>query len=118
MGANETVVLRDEQQEPTFAYLVVKNGFRSGHIFQLKVDSTTVGRDAENDIVLDDQAISRRHLKIRSESASDSDAEVFVLYDLATANGTQINGEEVLKQPLVDGDEIAIGETELVFKQV
>ena len=35
-----------------------------------------------------------------------------------SVNGTRVNGEEVLKQPLYDEDRIDIGRTTLVFKQI
>jgi pSer/pThr/pTyr-binding forkhead associated (FHA) protein len=73
---------------------------------------TTVGRTGDNDIVLDDTAVSRRHAKIRLENRT------FTIYDLGATNPTEVNGQEIGKHQLVDGDRIQIGDTKLVFKQV
>jgi pSer/pThr/pTyr-binding forkhead associated (FHA) protein len=42
----------------------------------------------------------------------------FVLYDLASTNGSYVNGALVHMAVLRDNDRIRIGETELVFKKV
>lgn len=112
----ETQILKPETK-PTFAYLIVRNGLRAGHVFSLRPDATTVGRDSDNHIIVDDTAVSRRQLKIRCETSEDGGLD-FMLYDLATANGTKVNGTEVLKHRLADGDEVEIGQTVLVFKRV
>jgi pSer/pThr/pTyr-binding forkhead associated (FHA) protein len=92
-------------------------GIHAGKIFRLHSDVTLIGRDPSCDIVLDDQAISRQHVKIRSDEG-DEDEQVFVLHDLATENGTFVNDEEVLKHELSDGDHVRMGRTQMVFKQV
>lgn len=113
----KTQVIGGAKANPTFAYLIVRTGMRAGHVFQLRPDVTTIGREAENHIFLDDPAVSRNHLKVRAE-AGESAAPVFMLYDLATENGTKVNGEPIMRHPLTDGDEISVGQTTLVFKQI
>lgn len=102
---------------PTFAWLVMLEGLRPGKIYHLNPDSTTIGRDIDCDIIIDDSAVSRQHVKIRLIKNDDNQKE-FVLHDLATPNGTKLNGQEVVKEPLQDGDRIEIGRTVLVFKRV
>lgn len=102
---------------PSFAWLVIRKGPRAGHIFRLNTEVTTIGRDPQCDIILDDEAISRQHAKVRVEKNQDGEPQFFI-YDLATSNGTKVNGQAILKQPLSDGDSVEIGRTELVFKQV
>jgi len=121
--AKKTEVLRP-QTPPTFAWLVVTTGAHAGYVFQLNPEVTTIGRDsALCDFVVDDDYVGGQHLKIRSEKpeAEESDEareKHFVLYDLATTNGTKVSGEQVLRQPLADGDQIEIGHTVLVFKEL
>lgn len=75
--------------------------------------TTTVGRDPDYcDVVLDDDAVSRRHARVRLEDGA------FILYDLGATNPTEVNGQEIGRHELVDGDRIKIGETALVFKQI
>ena len=42
----------------------------------------------------------------------------FLLADLASRNGTWVNGEQVYRHVLQDRDRITVGETDLVFMQV
>lgn len=112
---DKTVLLVQPRQAS--AFLVVKMGPRPGHVYPLQPEVTTIGRDFQNDIIIEDSAISRQHAKIRLESDQPG-KERFFLYDLATPNGTLVNGVKILKQALEDGDEIEIGRTTLVFKQV
>lgn len=102
---------------PTFAWLVIREGPRAGKIYHLNPDDTTLGRDVSSDIIIDDSAVSRQHAKIRLVKNEQGQTE-FVLHDLATANGTKLNGAEILKETLTDGDRIEIGRTVLVFKKV
>ena len=63
----------------------------------------TVGRDPGNDIVLRDPKASRHHAEIVFERG------FFVMHDLASANGTFVNGKRVRIAPLTDGTTIRIG---------
>lgn len=69
-----------------------------------------VGRDSSCDIRLNDSEASRIH----AELAPDPQAGL-LLTDLASSNGTRVNGYSVVKQSLVSGDRIEIGSTLLVY---
>lgn len=71
----------------------------------------TIGRDPDNDLVLDDRRVSRRHAEIRLRLGR------YTLYDLQSTNGTFVNGRRVAEIALSDGDRIAIGGTEVVVAQ-
>lgn len=115
-SADETVILGGPP--PSFAWLVVKSGPRAGVLFRLNPKGSNIGRDSTlNDFILDDSALSRQHARLRVEKNDEGEEQHFI-YDLATANGTFVNGEQIVKQGLVDGDEILIGQTTLVFKQL
>lgn len=62
-----------------------------------------IGRDPHNDIVLRDAKVSRAHAEIVFERG------FFVLHDLASANGTYVNGTKVRVAPLTDGAQIKLG---------
>jgi pSer/pThr/pTyr-binding forkhead associated (FHA) protein len=90
----------------------VRGGARAGKEFRLQ-EVTNVGRDAtQNDIAIDDTAISRQHARVKLEDGK------FVLYDLASANGTSVNGQKILKHELANGDQVTMGETQFTFMQV
>lgn len=112
---DETVLLMQPQR--ALAFLVVKTGPRPGHVYPLQPEVTTIGRDFQNDIIIEDSVISHQHAKIRLEGDQPG-RERFFIYDLATPNGTLVNGKKILKQALEDGDEIEMGRTALIFKQV
>lgn len=94
------------------AYLIVHTGQRKGKDFRLR-EITTIGRNAQAcDIVLDDPASSGQHARVKREHGQ------YVLYDLASTNGTQVNHAPITRHPLADGDRIQIGRIELVFMQI
>ena len=70
-----------------------------------------IGRSEDNDLVLEDELISRLHAKIRPQH------EGYVLYDLHSYNGTKIKGKKILKHILKNNDEINIGKQIMNFKQ-
>lgn len=115
MGTGQpTVVLG--QPPPALAWLAVISGIRAGRLFPLDPRGTVVGRDAQNDIILDDSAVSRQHAKLRREPGARKNTEQFYIYDLGSSNGTFVNDKKVVRKALDDGDRIRIGETLLVFK--
>ena len=69
----------------------------------------TIGREEGNPIQLNDERISRFHLKIQE------DQDKVVLTDLQSTNGTKVNGESVQIWVLRPGDVIAVGQTLLAF---
>lgn len=110
VGPAKTEILH--RPPPQMAWLVIRSGPRAGKEFRL-AEVTNLGRDAtQNDIAIDDSAISRQHARIKLEDGK------FVLYDLASANGTTVNGQKILKHELVNGDQVTIGETQFAFMQV
>ena len=58
----------------------------------------TIGRDASNDIVLPDPAVSLVHSEIYTERGH------FFVKDLGSTNGTRVNNERVIGSILRDGD--------------
>ncbi|MCE9531800.1 MAG: FHA domain-containing protein [Planctomycetes bacterium] len=82
-----------------------------GKQFGLKVGLNSIGRLPDNDIVLDDATVSRRHCAIVVHS--DLSVE---LHDVASKNGTTINGKQLNGSvKLKDGDVIVLCEHKVVF---
>jgi len=69
----------------------------------LDKDTITIGRKTENEIVIDNQAVSSRHAQIKKEGDS-----VFI-EDANSLNGTYVNGQKIQKCELYNGDVILIG---------
>lgn len=116
--AGSTRILQAVKTPMPLAYLVVRTGVHQGKTFQLG-ENTSIGRKADqNDIVLDDDAVSKQHARVRFEGGK------FVLYDLASANGTFVQDpkteewKKIQHRQLIEGVTIKLGETVLAFMQV
>jgi FHA domain len=71
---------------------------------------TTVGRTPENDIQIDESAVSRNHAVLLA------DDNQCVIEDLNSTNGVKVNGRRVDRKLLHDGDTIIIGTAELTYQ--
>jgi len=91
------------------ALLLVKRGPNAGSTFLLEGDETTMGRDTDSAVFLDDVTVSRKHAVVERH-----DDEWFVV-DRGSLNGTYVNGEQVDRTKLTTGDEVQIGKFKLVF---
>jgi pSer/pThr/pTyr-binding forkhead associated (FHA) protein len=114
-GSNPTMILNSKKSSGLLAWLILVKGdpVRVGTTFRLSEDITSIGRDAENDIVLNDEAASNFHAKVRIEDNK------FMLYDLVTTNGTFVNDKELRNSmELKENDKVRIGETVLVLKKI
>ncbi|HEY7113860.1 MAG TPA: adenylate/guanylate cyclase domain-containing protein [Thermoanaerobaculia bacterium] len=80
--------------------------------FNLTSDQATIGRATDNDIVLNDFSVSRRHAYIRKENG------VWMLRDNHSTNGVRVKDRPVPEWAVSDGDEIVIGTFRLVFREV
>jgi Nif-specific regulatory protein len=92
------------------ARLEVVAGPLEGRTFPLAEDEVSIGREPCNQISLLDSLVSRRHCVIRRKG------EEFQLEDLDSRNNTFVNNVPVKERLLVDGDQIRIGKSILVFQ--
>src|SRR5262245_60372501 len=69
----------------------------------IETEGLSIGRAIQNDLVLNNRAVSRTHAGIKQLGAD------FWIYNLSTSNGTLLNGELVEQTPIQDGDHIQIG---------
>ena len=72
--------------------------------------SLTIGRKKNNDVIIDNLAVSGHHAKV------DSVGDSFVLIDLQSKNGSFVNEEQVSSHWLKPGDTVNIGKHSLVFE--
>lgn len=104
-------MVRDKEPKRVPAILHVSEGPDSGRLFTLVGDQVTIGRNAENTIVLNDTAISGVHTKITRDEHGR-----FTVQDQASTNGTFLNGKEQRTSDLRHGDELRIGSTAMIFE--
>jgi pSer/pThr/pTyr-binding forkhead associated (FHA) protein len=76
------------------------------------VGQVDLGRSLDNDIVVNDTYVSRKHARITLEGSD------FAIEDLGTTNGTYVNGTNIKgkgKVILKEGDEVKLGQTKFKF---
>jgi pSer/pThr/pTyr-binding forkhead associated (FHA) protein len=80
-------------------------------VYPLKVGLNTVGRAPDNDVVIQDAYVSRRHCAILVHSNLRAE-----LHDVASKNGTFLNGRKLAgPTQLHTGDEIRMCDRQVVF---
>ncbi len=80
-----------------------------GRVFQDLPTPLTIGREEGNSVQLNDERISRFHLKIQEDNGK------VVLTDLESTNGTKVNGENVHLWLLRAGDVVVLGRSVLLY---
>ena len=69
----------------------------------------TIGRLAENDVVLDSAVVSRKHAQIRWRYGR------FILYDVGSRLGTQVNEQAITECALRPGDVLLVGNIPIIY---
>lgn len=78
--------------------------------FELKLGTSTVGRDEKADVAIDDRGLSRFHFEIAWNG------EVAAVRDLQSTNGTFLDGVRVSELVLRSGSKISAGRSEFEFQ--
>ena len=89
--------------------LRILDGADQGRVFDDLDPPITIGREEGNSIQLNDERVSRFHVKIQE------DADKLILTDLESTNGTKVNGDEIRLRILRYGDLISLGRTLMLF---
>lgn len=90
--------------------LIVTDSTGATREYPLDKERVAIGRHDDNDIVLPDKAVSGHHAVVIT-ILKDS-----FLEDLDSTNGTQVNGKQIAKHPLAQGDLITIGRNALKYE--
>ena len=88
--------------------LRVLDGADRGRVYEGLSTPVTIGREEGNSVQLNDERVSRFHLKIQE------DQDKLVLTDLESTNGTKVNGEDVQLRILRPGDMVMVGRSVLL----
>jgi pSer/pThr/pTyr-binding forkhead associated (FHA) protein len=89
--------------------LRVLDGADRGRVYENLEPPVTIGREEGNTIQLNDERVSRFHVKIQD------DHDRLVLTDLESTNGTKVNGESIQLRILRVGDTVSVGRSVLLF---
>ncbi len=90
----------------------VLEGLERGRIFSRLATPITIGREDDNDIQLNDDRVSRFHVKLQDDGGK------VILTDLDSTNGTRVNGHPVQVKVLQVGDLLVIGRCVLLFGEL
>src|SRR5690349_9930260 len=88
--------------------IVVSGPLRNSEVVLTESESL-IGREPGASICLNSRSVSRRHCIIRRHGDS------YVLEDLGSHNGTLVNDRPITRHTLQHGDQIAIGDSALLF---
>lgn len=81
-------------------YLVLSRGAEVGAVHLLNNPIVTIGREAKNDIVVAEEAVSRYHLTFKREKTG------YVVEDVGSTNGTFLNGKKLEDKALLNPDDV------------
>jgi hypothetical protein len=91
------------------ATLRLLGGGQAGSIVHITGPLTSLGRELDNDVVVEDSRVSRRHAQILYQHNR------YAVRDLDSTNHTFVNGQQVGTSVLASGDRISLGGFELQF---
>jgi hypothetical protein len=106
-----------EPRRAPLAFIVERTGASAGTAHMLAEESY-VGRSAESDVVLENNAVSKRHARIRYEHGA------FVYWDLASANFSFLVGPDGERTRLLephtlrDGDTLDLADARITFLDI
>ena len=110
VSAAPPVVQETPGPAPSPAELAAISGPLAGQRFPIPPQGLTIGRLADNDIVLaDEPMVSRHHAAIAVEQGR------YVLYDRDSANGTWVNEQRIFRHVLAPGDRIQVWQSLFAF---
>ena len=90
--------------------LVVRLKGRPLRTYPFAGQEVTIGRLPDNDIVIDNLSVSRSHAAVAASG------DGYIVRDLASKNGTMLNGAPVASARLADGDVISVGKYDILFQ--
>ncbi len=92
--------------------LSVRQGPRPNLVFELDQERYSIGREAGNEIVIEDPQVSRRHAQLTRQGSS------YLLEDIGSTNGTYVNGKRVTAPVLLaNNDTIGLADTVVLAVQ-
>jgi diguanylate cyclase (GGDEF)-like protein len=90
------------------AYFIVINGRAVGKMFKLVGNKLVVGRSPANEIVVDDEGVSRQHAFVERNALG------LVLVDNNSTNGVFVNGSRIQRHIMADGDKVQLGSSAIL----
>jgi hypothetical protein len=105
LPASSNPAIDEERPLPTRPFLILEG---QRHIVLVSL-TVSLGRSFDNDIIVDDARVSRRHAQLRRRY------DRYVIFDLGSTGGTTVNGYPVQECVLEAGDVISLAGVELIY---
>lgn len=93
------------------AALRMIRGPQVGAVYPINSETTTIGRNPQCDIFLNDMTVSRDHATIVKQ------ANVYIINDLQSFNGIWVNNQSVTQHALRPGDYLQIGKYDFIYEE-
>lgn len=93
------------------ASLVLVQGGQPIRSWPLATSELTIGRAEQSDIPLADPGVSRNHARVVREG------DDFIVEDLRSTNGTEVNGQPIRRRRLANGDMLKLASSTLQFRR-
>ena len=112
MAAEKTAIidLASLSGQNADARIIIMDGKDEGKALELTRDEIVAGRSLDNDFVISDISVSRKHFKIVR------DTDGFKAEDMGSGNGIRVNGKKETSVVLFDGDLITAGARTIKFE--
>jgi len=95
------------------AWLTIRLPQMGQKVYRIEKPVVNIGRQLNNDIIVEDKRVSRYHAQIKYQPNSQ-----FIIFDLGSTNGITINGTPHLRQhTLRNGDRFTIGSYDFYFER-
>jgi hypothetical protein len=112
MAVSLDQVLGTHVNKAVVGWLVCMQGPQKGQDYRLFDGRNVLGTAADCDVVVYDPFVSARHCVIMVESAKSR----YLIQDLDSRNHTFVNSKQIMKQDLIDNDDIRVGNVHYRFK--
>jgi hypothetical protein len=109
-----TAMLPGQRRRPKVqapASLVLVQGGQAVRTYPLAAAELSIGRSERSDIALADPGVSRNHARVVREG------DDFIIEDLRSTNGTEVNGQPVRRRRLANGDMLKLASSTLQFRR-
>ncbi|MGM0557765.1 MAG: sigma 54-interacting transcriptional regulator [Myxococcota bacterium] len=103
---------KPESVHVRMVHLVVSPGLDTAEEYTFDQASVSLGMRDDNDVVLEDQTVSRAHCRIYQEG------ENYILEDLGSTNGTYVNGVRIRQAYLEPGVVLGVGNMQIRFDPI
>ena len=94
------------------AVLIGMSAEVKGQTHEIDNSGLTIGRSADNNVVIDNATVSGKHCVITL------DGDTVVLKDLGSTNGTRVNSDEATETVLKPKDLVQVGSIEFLFNSI